>query len=198
MSFSFIACGEKENTSPEYKHDVDVAKYASMGRIPEIDITLGDAVSDIKETLLKIGTGKTFEEYKSELLESGFKGTDEDIYNTVIIKSETAGYTVLSTIYNTNESVYCLYNTESENPTVNAIAVMGKAYGYDANTLKKFVENTVDGAKKEITEDSKINFLPKVSAGGSGFTYNFNVFDVEFYFSQYDTLAATVIYDTRT
>lgn len=194
LMFVLSACGSNSTSSDakNYKHDVKVKKLASQGRIPEIDIVLGDPVDGVKDYLFQKASGITYEQFQEDLKEENVQAD----YSVYINTQEIAGHTILSTIYETNKEVFCMYTNGREAEEIGAIAIKGDAYGYDTATLKDFVINTIDADYTEITEDSELNFLPNVTDGGSGISYNFGVYTLEFYFSQYDTLAATVIYDT--
>lgn len=194
LILTLSACGSKSTSSDgkNYKHDVKVTKLASKGRIPEVDVVLGDPVDGVKDYLFEKASGKTYEEFQEELKEANVQAD----YSAYITTQEMNGHTILSTIYDKHKEVYCMYTNGRETDEIGAIAIKGEAYGYDTATLKDFIVNTIDAEYTEITEDSELNFLPNVTDGGSGISYNFGSYTLEFYFSQYDTLSATVIYDT--
>ena len=195
LVLTLSACGSKSTSSDEenYKHDVNVVKIASQGRVPEFDIVLGDSADGIKDYLFELASGITYEQFQEQLKEHQVEAD----YSAYITTQEMNGRTILSTIYENHKEIYCMYMNGRQEDEVGAILIKGDAFGYDTATLKDFVVNTIDAEYTDITENSEFNFVPKVTEGGSGISYTFGEYVLEFYFSQYDTLAATMIYDTN-
>lgn len=198
LVFSFAACGKNGSgdDSSKIKHSVEVAKLAGEGRIPEVDFVVGDPVEGVKDRLFKLGSGMSYDEFIANMKKAGHKPTGNE-YDSYILTQKKDGHTIMSTTFNNDQSIYCMYNTENEKSGIAAIAIVGDAYGYNSNTLKKYVTGSIDSKYKTIKAQSDLEFLPKESDGATAISYEMGMYKLEFYFSSYDTLAATVLYDTN-
>lgn len=198
LCFGLCACGSKGNnssdTASKVHHSVDVAKLAGEGKIPEVEFLVGDPVDGVKDVLFKMSTGKTYKEFTDEMKAQGYKPTGKE-YDSYIITTNQNGRTVMSANDGEYSQIYCIFNTENEKGGIAAIAMKGNAYGFDGNTLKSYVKAAVDGKYKETEAQSDLGFLPKASEGATQLSYEFGMYRLEFYFSSYDTLSATVLYD---
>lgn len=196
--FSLSACGNSDTESKEEKinHDVDVAKLAADGRIPEVDFVLGDPIDGVKDRLFKLSSGMTYEEFTENMKSAGHEPTGNE-YDSYIITQEKDGHTIMSATFNTNESIYCMYNTENEKSGIAAVAIVGGAYGYTSNTLKSYVTGSIDLKYENAEINNELAFLPKAEDGATCIAYEIGMYRLEFYFSGYDTLVATVLYDTN-
>lgn len=191
-------CGKKDTASSasQIKHSVDVEKLAKSGRIPEVDFVLGDPVEGVKDALFKKASGMTYQEYCDQIKAAGHTpGKDE--YSAYVISSVSDGHTILSANYDNYNSVYCMYSTENEKGGIAAIAVVGDAYGFTGNTLSGYVKKCISAKGTLSDSQSTLAFLPKATDGAKCLTYDFGLYKLEFYFSVYDTLAATVLYNTE-
>ena len=184
LLFTLTACGNNSTSSNEkkYKHDVNVVKVASKGTIPEVDVVLGDSVDGVQDYLFQKASGITYEQFQEQLKDANVEAD----YSAYITTREINGHTILSTIYDNHKEVYCMYTNGRETDEIGAIAIKGEAFGYDTSTLKDFVINTINADYTEITQDSELDFIPNVTDGGSGISYKFGAYALEFYFSQYD------------
>lgn len=196
MLLALVGCGNNDKDS-KIEHSVDVSKLAREGRIPEIEFVVGDPVDGIKDALFKIGANMSHDDFVQNMQEAGYTpdGSEYTSYMNII---ESDGRTILSASYNTSEAIYCMYNTENQEAGISAIAVIGPAFGYDGNTVIDYVKNSIDETYTEEEAKSDLNFLPKSSDGAKVLSYEMGIYKLEFYFSSYDTLAATVIYNTET
>lgn len=198
MLFALSACGssDTESDTKNVKHSVDVAKLAAEGRLPEVEFVLGDPIDGVKDRLFELGSGMTYDDFIANMKSAGHEPTGNE-YDSYIITQQKDGHTIMSTTFNTNESVYCMYNTENEKSGIAAVAIVGKAYGYDSNTLKSYITASVDGKYENAEPNSELVFLPKADDGATCISYQLGMYKLEFYFSSYNTLTATVLYDTN-
>ncbi len=189
--------GCNNTKSGNVKHSVEVTKLARDGRIPEVEFVLGDPVDGVKDKLFELGAGMSHNEFVENMEEAGFTadGSEYTGYMNII---ESNGRTILSASYNETDAVYCMYNTENKEAGIGAIAVIGSAYGYDGNTVIDYVKNSVKEKFIETEAKSDISFLPKAEDGATCLVYETGIYKLEFYFSKYNTLAATVLYNTET
>ena len=196
LLLTLVGCGNKD-TESKIEHSVDVSKLAKEGRIPEIEFVIGDSVDGIKDALFEIAAGMTHDEFVNNMQEAGYvpDGSEYTSYMNIV---ESEGRTILSASSDTSNAVYCMYNTENESAGISAIAVIGSAYGYDGNTVSDYVKNSIDEQFTESEAKSDLSFLPKSSDGATVVSYEMGIYKLEFYFSSYNTLAATVIYNTET
>lgn len=198
LIFVFSGCG-KNNSSDggeKIEHSVEVAKLAAAGQIPEVEFLVGDPVDGVKNELFKLSSGMTYEDFCSEVKASGNE-LQGDMYSGYVSTTEQNGYTVLSSTYNEYNSVYCIYPTDKENAKISAIAVQGPAYGFDNSSMKEYVKSAVEGKAEEAEITSEFSFIPKASEGATCLRYEFGAYRLEFYFSPYDELSLTVLYDVN-
>lgn len=193
---TLAGCGNKENEN-KIEHSVDVSKLAKEGRIPEVEFVIGDPVDGIKDALFEIAADMSHDDFVKNMQEAGYvpDGSEYSSYLNII---ESDGRTILSASYDSANAVYCMYNTENQDAGISAIAVIGSAYGYDGNTVIDYVKNSIDEQFTEAEAKSDLSFLPKASDGATMISYEMGVYKLEFYFSSYNTLAATVLYNTET
>lgn len=195
MLLAFAGCGDKSKEN-KIEHSVDVAKLAREGMIPEVDFVLGDPINGIKDELFKIGAKMSHDDFVKNMQEAGYTpdGSEYSGYMNII---ETDGRTILSASYNVSDAIYCMYNTENQEAGISAIAVIGSAFGYNGNTEIDYVKNSIDEKFTESEAKSDLSFLPKASDGAKMLSYELGIYKLEFYFSSYNTLAATVLYNTE-
>lgn len=198
LMLCICGCGTKDkaDTSSVIKHSVNVAKIAKTGRIPEVDFVLGDPVDGVKDVLFEKSAGMTYEEYCNKIKASGNTPSDDE-YGAYVISSLNSGHTILSANYDNYNSVYCMYTTENESGGIAAIAVVGDAYGFNGNTMLNTVKASIAEKGTVAAADSTLGFLPKGDDGAVCLTYDFGLYKLEFYFSSYNTLVATVLYNTQ-
>lgn len=195
---TLCACGKADNSSSTVstvKHSVDVEKLAKSGRIPEVDFVLGDPVDGVKDVLFEKAAGMTYNEYCDKIKAAGHTPGDE--YSAYVVSSQSSGHTVLSANADNYNSIFCMYPTENESAGIAAIAVIGSAYGFDGNTLLDSVKAAISEKGSLGDAESTLGFLPKSDDGAKCLTYDFGIYKLEFYFSAYDTLSATVLYNTQ-
>ena len=139
-------------------------------------------------------TDKQIADYDLKILSLKYCVSGKE-YDSYIVTTKQNGRTVMSANDGDYSQIYCIFNTENEKSGIAAIAMKGNAYGFDGNTLKSYVKAAVDGKYKETEAQSDLGFLPKASEGATQLSYEFGMYRLEFYFSSYDTLSATVLYD---
>ena len=198
LSFMTFGCSGKGTYSEVEKieHDVDVVKEASLGRIPEVEFLLGDPIDGVQDALFEKSAGMTYNEFCQKMIDAGYT-PDGSEYSSYIMTNEVGGRTILSANFDTYSTVYCMYNTENKDSGIAAIAVGGeaKAYGFDTNTLMDYVKGAVDAEAVEEPANSELSFLPKEADGATRLVYEIGDYKLELYFTSYNTLAATVLYN---
>lgn len=196
LLFTLVGCSNKEKEN-KIEHSVNVSNLAREGRIPEVEFVLGDPIDGVKDALFQLGANMSHDDFVKNMQEAGYTadGSEYSSYMNII---ESNGRTILSASYNDSDAVYCMYNTENKEAGIAAIAVIGSAYGYDGNTVVDYVKNSIDEKFTEGEAKSDLSFLPKASDGATLISYEMGAYKLEFYFSSYNTLAATVLYNMET
>lgn len=192
-----VGCSNKADDGIEkVDHSVNVTKLAREGRIPEVEFIVGDPVDGVKDSLFKLASGMSHDEFVSNMEKAGYTA-DGSEYTSYINMIESDGRTILSASYTDNDAVYCMYSTEKDQQKISAIAVVGKAYGFDGNTVIDYVKGAIDEKFTEDKANSNLAFLPKGDDGATCLSYDLGIYKLEFYFSNYNTLSATVLYNTE-
>ncbi len=197
ISLTCVGCTNTSNKGEvKIDHSVDVTKLAREGRIPEVKFIVGDSVDGVKDALFELSAGMSHNDFVANMQDAGYTA-DGSEYSSYININESNGRTILSAANENNEAVYCMYNTENADSGIGAIAVIGKAYEFDGNTVIDYVKGSIDEKCTEASADSDLSFLPKADDGAVCLTYELGVYKLEFYFSSYNTLSATVLYNTE-
>ena len=196
LLIALCACNNSDKNNIKVDHSVDVAKLAREGRIPEVEFIIGDSVDGVKDSLFQISAGMSHDDFVANMQEAGY-AADGSEYSSYINIIEANGRTILSAADNKNNAVYCMYNTENAESGIGAIAVIGDAYGFSGNTELDYVKGSINEKFIESKAQSDQSFLPKSDDGAICLTYELGVYKLEFYFSSYNTLSATVLYNTE-
>ncbi len=200
LCMGLCACSNSNSNSKDKsektEHSVDVAKLATEGQIPEAEFILGDPVDGVKDIIFELSAGMSHDEFCKNMRESGHE-PDGTEYNGYVTTTASDSHTILSSLYNESNSVYCMYTTKNENAGIAGIAVVGNAYGFDGNTLIDYVKSSIDAEYTEAPAASDLYFLPKGDDGATCLTYELGAHKLEIYFSQYNTFVAAALYDTN-
>ena len=200
LAFTMFGCSKKETDDGKEKinHDVDVVKAASAGQIPEIEFLLGDSVDGVKDVLFEKSAGMTHQEFCNDMIKSGYT-PDGTEYASYVNEMEIDGKTILSANYDEFNTMHCIYNTDKKEAGIAAIAISGngEAYGFDTSTMIDYVKGAIDLEPKQEEAKSNLPFLPKSEDGATRLVYRIGDYKLEFYFSNYNTLSATILYNTN-
>ena len=194
-------------TVSKYVHDVDVMSYVKDGTIPELPVSLGAYMSEVKTEYGYADTAASASAESSEssddtVSEEVSQFTDEDALD--FVQHEEEFEMILEEEYlqvtaNTGDAYY-LYKTRYEGYGISKIACMKNCYGFTVGATLK--QDIIDGVNVEavlIDEVSaeSVDFLP--GAASSGFTavsYTSGDYTLTFYFLD-DFLSFTTIQDDR-
>lgn len=170
LVFSLCACGSNgTNSTASSSHGIDVAYYASLGKIPELKFALGANPDDILNA--------------ANDQENAEESSDEHHHLPSIIKQEGN----LSVLLDAGDTRYYYEKSKSENG-VSAIVCLNGAYGFlkdsgetiTAEKIKSAISVTCE--EKTPTKDD-LFFLPITSDNAKVLIYIFNnKYKLQFFF----------------
>ena len=165
MLFSFCACSkDKKDNTDNYVHDVDIAYYASIGKIPELEQALG---ADPEE-IINNKTDDNAEAASSED-HSGHSHAAPEL-------TKTEGE--LSVVLNGGSYLYFDEKAKAENG-ISAMVSLEKAYGLEIgshtvteDTVKKALSKHTPSVSTPTQDD--LFFLPDAGENTTALVYTFN------------------------
>lgn len=183
------APSQASDSSSKYVHTVDVMQYVSAGNIPELPITLGDYMNQVKA---EYGYSETQPEATPSY-------TDEEAMEFYNHKESFGmmldeGYLQVTA---TTGDAYYMYKTRYEGYGISKIACTIDCFGFkNGITFKSDVMDSID-MEPVVTENiEKIDFLPGTVQNCTSLSYTTGDYTVTFYFID-DFLSVTTIQDNR-
>lgn len=174
--FSLCACdgGKKDTNSKPSEHSVDVAYFASLGKIPELEYALGTDPDEI------LNPSQDAESHTEESVEDDGGHTHDA---PIITKSEGE----LSVMLNGGTFIY-YYEKDKADNGISAIVCLSEAYGFKIGS-QTVTEETVKAALSKHnpivatpTEDD-LFFLPDTGTNATALVYTFNgKYKLQFFF----------------
>ncbi len=170
LVFSLCACGDgATNSTPSSNHSVDVAYYASLGKIPELDFALGADPDDILNA----------EDESEDSSES-----DDHSHTPDIIRQEGN----LSVLLDAGTTRYYYEKAKSENG-ISAIVCLNGAYGFLKDSGVTVTSEQIKAAIPSVKCEEKtptaddMFFLPHTSDNAKVLIYIFNnKYKLQFFF----------------
>ena len=179
--FGFVGCGNKDKKS---ESDVDLEYYAKLGKIPEVEFTLGEDIEKVTDQL-------------SALLEDEDENSSDDSHdhdqaeyrfeivegqNNVLLDNGTVGY---------------YYNKVNKNNGVSYIVNYDTSFGFEKGTVSVEIKNALKGFEFEEADVSENNaFFATYISNGTVLETKINNVVIMFVFQE-NELYATVMYDAN-
>ena len=191
LFFSLCACAkdkDKSTDSDKYVHSVDIAYYASLGKIPELEFALGANPEDIMNA--SKNDEESHEDSSSE--EEGHVHKAPDI-----TKMEGE----LSVVLNDGSFLY-LYEKKKSDKGISAIVCLEKGYDLEIGSYNVTEDLVKKALSKHTPTISKPNqddlfFLPDVGDDATSLDYIFNgKYKIQFIFIN-GTFSAIILSDIQ-
>lgn len=170
LIFSLCACGSKgTNSTVSSNHSVDVVYYASLGKIPELEFSLGAKPEDILNA--------------SEDHEDGEESSDDHNHLPSVIKQEGN----LSVLLDAGNARYYYEKAKSENG-ISAIVCLNGAYGFLKDSGETITAEKIKSAinakfEEKVPTKDDLFFLPVTSDNAKVLIYTFNnKYKLQFFF----------------
>ncbi len=177
MLLSFAGC-KSDKASAAKKHDIDVEYYASHGKMPECEFSLGESIEEIKKTLDERVEGEASDE------EAGHSHSE---WEYTVYEENGLGLVALMGIN--------IYYDAADEKTVSELVSFGDGFGFKSGAVSLEVRDTMTSLGFETTEreaeEGEIFFLP-ASEALSVLEYSFEQNTVLFVF-QDNALCATLL-----
>ena len=191
LILGLCACGKENKTntdSDKYVHSVDIAYYASLGKIPELEFALGANPEDIMNA--SKNDEESHEDSSSE--EEGHVHKAPDI-----TKMEGE----LSVLLNDGAFLY-MYEKEKTDKGISAIVCLEKGYDLEIGSynvtedlVKKALSKHTPTISKPTQDD--LFFLPDVGEDATSLVYIFNgKYKLQFIFVN-ETFSAIILSDIQ-
>lgn len=190
LLFSLCACAkdkDKNTDSDKYVHSVDIAYYASLGKIPELQFALGANPDDI------MNAAKHDEESHNDV--SSDVGHVHEAPDIVKTEGE------LSVLLNDGAFLY-MYEKEKSDKGISAIVCLEKGYDLEIGSYNVTEDLVKKALSKHTPTISKPNqddlfFLPDVGDDATSLDYIFNgKYKIQFVFIN-ETFSAIILSDIQ-
>lgn len=184
MIFTFVACGEKEETKSD---KVDLKYYSQLGQIPEVEYKLGADCKKVQKEL-----SDKYEDYLANDPENG-ADHDHDHYaeDTYYSVSEEEGYVFIN-----SGNRYYLYKIDEKDEGISYIVTFGDAFGFKMGEFIYDIQSAlpnVEFVEKTIAEGELL--FDKYISDATTLTADFDGVSIMFVFVE-DELYATAMYKT--
>lgn len=176
MIFIFTACNNNNSSSPV----VDLEYYAKLGKIPEVDYTLGEDINKIKSDFEKIENQEQPEDSKDDHVHEFYYSITETEVGTCIDDGRTQYY----------------FSDGQEEKGVAFMVTYDTAFGFNNGTVSVDVTDALKGLEyTELSSYDDLDFFIGWLSNVSAIKYTFKNRVVLFIFED-NGLCATAIYDT--